>query len=538
MITERLAKGLVPRQHRLDHASETGNLATSRIVYVSLLSAIAIGFVLIGGGSMELSDAEARLGLAASDSMGPVGQVFGGYDPSLAPARVAISQLWAMAEGGIPSVGAIRWPAAIAAVGIGLLLARRVASIVGPRAGVFAGLCAMGSIGLIDRSSAVIGDPVMGLAILAAIDRCLSRSSDWIAGAFASAAVMLGGWPALAAILLPIIAIGRPGGSASWKLLIPPIATFAAWSAWAISATRAEVWAASLTIPISGPSTWKAGLGAIAAMLPWSPIALGMAFPTVRAGLGDRSRGFVMNWGKVAIVGLLVASIVPGMGPSGGLLILGGLVMIASIVLEQAWVGAISGTPKLLLLGFTLVTGVILGGLAIWTGAFLAAAQPYFRGVGIVVIGLGLATALVAIDSAWMRATRGVGRTLILVAILAKTIHAGYQVPETNYRFGKGPWGRAVGQYVPPRSSIFVFHSISPALAFATEHPVRQLTAPEFLKVQSGDGPKFVLLTDSEFSHWPKDAPAIQKVRTFEDEFGGTRVLARTPGSLIHQDVD
>ena len=378
----------------------------------------------------------------------------------------------------------------------------------------------------------------MGLAVLAAIDRALSRGSGWLAGLLASAALMLGGWPALAAVLLPLIAIGRPGGSVSWKLLLPPLVTFAAWSAWAISVTRAEVWAATLTLPASTPSTWTVGLWAIVAGLPWSPIAAGLAWPSVRSGLGPKPGRLVLDWIKVSAVGMLAATIVPGMGAAGGFLILGGLVVASAAVLDRAWTGDLPRGAKWFTFGFALVLGLLAGGASVWTGAFLAAAQPYYRGVGIVAIGLGLAAALVAIDSAWMGATRGVGRTLILVAILVKALHYGYYMPETNYRFSKGPWGRAVGQYVPPRAPIYVFHSISPALAFATEHPVRQLPAEEFLLVQPGNGPKFILVTDSEFAHWPGDAPAIQKVRAFEDEYGGIRVLARTAGKLVRQDVD
>ena len=44
---------------------------------------------------------------------------------------------------------------------------------------------------------------------------------------------------------------------------------------------------------------------------------------------------------------------------------------------------------------------------------------------------------------------------------------------------------------------------------------------------------KHVLLLDSEFDHWPADAPALLKVATFHDQFGGRRVLARTVGVLI-----
>ena len=35
-----------------------------------------------------------------------------------------------------------------------------------------------------------------------------------------------------------------------------------------------------------------------------------------------------------------------------------------------------------------------------------------------------------------------------------------------------------------------------------------------------------------EFDNWPANAAPLTKVTTFQDEYGGTRVLARTPGPL------
>jgi len=540
MLTDRLARGLSSRQHRLDPADKpiADEVERSPSIHSGLLAAVTIGFVLLGGGSLELGEVEARLGLAAGEPLGPFGQVFGGYDPSLAPGRVAISRLWVLLEGGASSLAAIRWPSAIAAAGIGLLLARRVSAVLGARAGLLAGLAIMATLGFIDRSASLIGDPVMGLAVLATIDRALSRETDWIAGLLGSIALIMGGWPALAAILLPLIAIGRPGSSLSYKILLPPLATFAAWSIWACATTDAEVWAATLTLPISSGATWTAGLWALVAGLPWTPVAAVAAWPSVRSSLGAPSRRPVMEWLKVAAVGMLAATIIPGMGPAGGFLVLGGLAVAAAIVLDQAWSGKLPLGPKITGLGISTTIGIMVGAVAIWAGAYLAMAQPYYRGIGIVCIGLGLTSCLSAVDSIWVGYSRGVVRTLLIVALIAKTLHYGYHMPESNYRFGKGPWGRAVGQHVPPKSPIYVFVSISPALAFATEHSVYQLRAEEFLKVQPGEGAKFVLLTDSEFAHWPTDAPPIQKVRAFEDEFGGTRVLARTAGRLVPRDDD
>ncbi|MBV8677885.1 MAG: hypothetical protein JO355_12055, partial [Planctomycetaceae bacterium] len=55
---------------------------------------------------------------------------------------------------------------------------------------------------------------------------------------------------------------------------------------------------------------------------------------------------------------------------------------------------------------------------------------------------------------------------------------------------------------------------------------------------QEGTGPRFVLLLASEFEHWPKDAPALIPVARFQDERGGTRVLARTEGEFSWKFLD
>ena len=65
----------------------------------------------------------------------------------------------------------------------------------------------------------------------------------------------------------------------------------------------------------------------------------------------------------------------------------------------------------------------------------------------------------------------------------------------------------------------------------ATGHQVYQLPSERHLEYEP-DGVKFVLLLGSEFDHWPAEAPTLIKVSAMQDEFGDTRVLARTPGVL------
>ncbi|MDB5350008.1 MAG: hypothetical protein JWN86_1255 [Planctomycetota bacterium] len=525
------------RTQRVD-GKTTASVAVPRLVTPAvLLVAITSGFIVLGGGSLELTDSEARLGLAAGESVGPLAQVFGGWDPTLAPGKVLISQLWAWLDGGT-STGAVRWPSALAAVAIGLLMARRLTQVLGERAGVLACLAILGTLGMIDGSALLGIDAMAGLAIIGSLDRILSRGSDWIAGLWAAGAILLGGWPALAIVLLCVIVIGRPGGATSMRLVVPPVAAFLAWSIWAIASTRAEVWAAALTWPVTQPSSRSLAPWALGAGLPWAPLALIWGWPSIRESWDDEARSLVRGWLQVAGISVLAGTLIPGLSSVCTVPILVGLAITASASLDRAWTGGLPAGPRWSVTILATILGLGWAGLAVYSGAYMAAAQPYYRIVAFVLLILGLGTGLMALDVISKGSTRGAVRVLILVAIGLKVAHSDVYVTETNYRFGKGPWGRAVGQYVPPRSPIYITHDISPALALATEHPVRRLRTEVHLKAEPGEGPKFVLLTLPEFEHWPDLAPKILKVRVFQDEYGGTRVLARTEGRLIRRDQE
>ena len=126
---------------------------------------------------------------------------------------------------------------------------------------------------------------------------------------------------------------------------------------------------------------------------------------------------------------------------------------------------------------------------------------------------------------------------MVAVSVALKLAHWGYYIPESNYRTGAGPWGRAIGQWVPEKHPIYVLHSWPADLAFAMGRPVRQLATPQHIDFQPGQGSKFVLLQDSEYAEylgsgrgWPK----LIKVAEFEDEMGlSKRILTRTDAPLI-----
>jgi hypothetical protein len=126
---------------------------------------------------------------------------------------------------------------------------------------------------------------------------------------------------------------------------------------------------------------------------------------------------------------------------------------------------------------------------------------------------------------------------IVLVSIALKLAHWGYYVPEWNYRNGAGPWGRAIGQWVPEKHPVYVLHSWTPDLMFAIGRPVRQLPSPNNIDFQPGQGSKFLLLQDSElaeYQNWGQSWPKLIKVAQFEDEMGlGHRFLMRTDAPLI-----
>ena len=56
---------------------------------------------------------------------------------------------------------------------------------------------------------------------MAALDRLLSRGSDWIAGLWTALAFLTGGWPPVLIVLLAVIVIGRKESYFSIRLILP-----------------------------------------------------------------------------------------------------------------------------------------------------------------------------------------------------------------------------------------------------------------------------------------------------------------------------
>ena len=170
-------------------------------------------------------------------------------------------------------------------------------------------------------------------------------------------------------------------------------------------------------------------------------------------------------------------------------------------------------------------------------GGYIGFAVAYYRSTAIAtlvfsVVGFGLAVESIR----WSDPRRGFA-AMALVAVALKLAHWGYYVPEMNYRTSAGPWGRAIGQWVPEKHAVYTLHAWPTDLAYAIDRPVRQLASPQLIEFQPGKGSKFVLLTDTEYAEyqqWSDGWPKLVKVAQFEDELGlGHRILTRTEGPII-----
>ena len=489
----------------------------------------AAGFVLFGGGSLELGPTEARLGLSAVEPIGPFGQALGGWEPAVWVGSVLPSRLWSVL-GGVSGDAIVRWPSAVAGVVVGLFLCRSMKRTVGTRAAALLALAWFGQLALIDRSADAGVDLIAGLGTILALNRLLTKGSGWLAGLLASWAFLAGGWPPLATIALATIVLGRHGATLSIRMVIPIVVTVAGWSAWALATTKAQVWAAALSLPLTQGSAWTMALGVIGLGLPWSPIAaLGLS-RRVRDSWVPEGRPYVIGWSQVALASLVAGTVIPGLAPAARMTALAGIAVVAAACWDAALAGPLAiGARRWFHASNLFVTIGWSAGLLIWAG-YLSVAVGYYRATAIVLIVLAIATIVVAASASWLGDRRGSLAALVLVAIALKLAHWGHHVPEWNYRHGQGPWGRAIGQWVPPRTVLYVLDSWPPDLVFAIDKTVRQVVSPLLLPDLPGPSPKFVLLTESEFENWQESWPKLVFVAKFQDEYGGGRVLARTEG--------
>ena len=326
--------------------------------------------------------------------------------------------------------------------------------------------------------------------------------------------------------------------------MIGALVVVIAWSAWALSTARVEAWAASLALPLTKGPAWTLIPWVAAYALPWSPFAILPACRSVRAGWSEEARSTVLGWLKIVAALGMAGSLIPGLGDASRLPMLFGLALASAAAIDGI-LGSLAPRPRRLFWAFGIATTVAWALVSTPLFGYVAAAIGFYRilAIGLVAIGL-LAPIVAGLGLARRRPILGLA-ALVLVAGALKLAHWGIYVPEWNYRVSQGPWGRAIGQWLPRRATLYFINTTAfddsipdrdrwPAdLAFHVGRSVRQLPAAEALDLEpASETPHFVLLHPSEFERWPPSAPPIVHVRTLQDRSGEPRVLARTAGPL------
>ena len=271
----------------------------------------------------------------------------------------------------------------------------------------------------------------------------------------------------------------------------------------------------------------------LAVGLPWSPFAFLLLSRSVRQGWNHDGRPWLRAWLQGAMVAcLIIGTLVPGLSQGARVAALVGLLVGAAACLDGTWTRVIAPHPRR---AFFCIFGGLLG---LWLVVMLYhsyvwnLAMPFYRPLGVIMSIVTLGVALLGWSALVTSNTR---RGLVMVMVIAvslKLVHWGYYVPELNYRQSQGPWGRAIGQWVPKRWTLYTFHEWPADLAFFAKRPVRQLRSPQYLEYQAGPRSKFVLLQLSEFENWPTSAPPITLVTKLLDQSADERILARTAGSV------
>ena len=531
MSIEPLMKAPSPAlgRHRIDSAEPGPPLIDHPVGRLLRFALIAGFFVILGGGSLDLGPIEAKLGLAAEESFGPFGQVMGSWEPSIWPGTLAPSLFWAWAEGGFPTSGAVRWPSVIAGIAIGFVLSRRVGREAGTRAALLVSLTWLGSLAMIDRSAGAGIDLITAVGVILAIDRLLTQGADLVAGSWTALAVLCGGWPPLALIVLSTIVIGRNAAMPNWRLMVPSVVVLAVWSGWAIRSGAGDAWGAAIALPLTQQPAWFLSLSVLALGLPWTPFLALQAAGSVRGATSPEGRKLSVGWLQVAGACLVAGTIIPGVAGAAKVPAIAGLAVVAGITLDSVVFGQVSAKAQRRFLGIALALALLWFVVAAAGGGYLAAAVSYYRGLSIALFVASIPVVGVAWYALENRRTRAGLFTVIALAIFLKLGHWGYYVPEWNYRFSQGPWGRAIGQWVPPKWPVYTTLNWNPDLAFAIGRPIRRIVSDRHLRFEPGEA-KFVLLLEGEFKEWSSHAPPITQVSQFQNERGEVRILARTAG--------
>ena len=176
----------------------------------------------------------------------------------------------------------------------------------------------------------------------------------------------------------------------------------------------------------------------------------------------------------------------PGLSQAARVVALTGLLVVAAACLESAWTRSLAGSPRR---AFFIVFGCVLG---LWLAVMLYGSyiwnlvMPFYRPLGIIMSIIAIGVAILGWSALETRNSRRGLVSLMVIAVALKLVHWGYYVPEWNYRYSQGPWGRAISQWVPKRWALYTFHDWPPDLAFFMKRPVRQLRSPTLSGIPGG----------------------------------------------------
>ncbi|MDG3006225.1 hypothetical protein [Paludisphaera mucosa] len=548
-----------PKRFRADEGKVVLRLPEVRAWCAPVLVVLGLAYVLVGGSDADLTGADARLGLAASEGFGPLGQVYGQWRPDIWPLRAALARsVYLLGEPGRPDGGVVLWPSAIAGLTAGWIVARRLIALGRTTTALLFGFAWFGSLALLNHAGSSGIDFLSGLATIAALDRLLGRRSDWLTGFWASVAFLAGGWPPLLLLGLAVLVLGRRDADFSIKMVAPPVLTALAWLGWTVQAASAEaaaaalVWpltqklawtlpnsvgsiAAALAGPLSQRPAWAYPLGVFLIGLPLSPFAFLSLSGPLRRDLQEEGGGIVLDWLRVGVAALIGGAVIPGLASAAAPVALMGLLVVAAAGLDAAWSGKLATRARG---GFLAMVVVLTAGwvfVAFYGTYLLTIVFTYYRPIGIVFAVASLGVAALAWRAFETRSDRRAVIAMLVLTACLKWAHWGYYTPEWNYRYGQGPWGRAIGQWLLPHWTIHTLHEWPEDLAWAIGRPIRVLHSPQHLAFPATDESRHVLLLESEYENWPPSAPKLVKVATFEppNPAGSRRILARTEGVLL-----
>jgi hypothetical protein len=274
-------------------------------------------------------------------------------------------------------------------------------------------------------------------------------------------------------------------------------------------------------------------VGVLLLGLPWTPMALIAWSRSARETWPADGRAWVVGWFKAALACIIAGGAVPGLGAAARVVAIAGLMVVAAAGLDAAWKRSLAPAPRRT---FFAASSAIL---ALWLvamilGSFIwIVSMPYYRVLGIIMAVLVLVVATLGWSALGSANTRRGVLTMAILAAGLKLAYWGYYAPEWNYRFSQGPWGRAIGQWIPRKWPVYTFNDwLPPDLAFFIGRPVLQLPSPRFLDLLPGPEARYILLQASEFENWPDRAPRLTTIARLQDRRGEERILARTPGLL------